>query len=371
MIAGACLLILLIFFVIVVLNFAMAARLGFESETPLGSSIRLSVLIPARNEEQNLKVLLPALLASNVRPHEILVLDDSSEDGTRKVAEQILESSQMPFQILTGEPWNQSLGLTGKIHACAQLAEAATGDALLFCDADVVPSENAIGKTISFLNRVHCAGMSALPRQITCGQRERLTLPWVMQIPLVTLLPLWLGWRTDFQSLQMANGQWLAVRRERYEEAGGHRALGPDVLDDMALARRLTDARRGGLVPVLSCEDLSVQMYRDWPQMLQGFSKNIVQMYGGTRVVFSLCLALWVALFSFPVWGLFLNPYAALAGAILILVIRLLASSLFQEPVRDLTSHLQSLYWLVILGVNAVQKRGRVAIQWKGRDVTF
>lgn len=371
MIALVCLSLLGLLLSLAVFNIFTVARLESEKDAPRGSQLRLSVLIPARNEAHNLKALLPALLNSRIQPYEIILLDDNSDDETSAVARQILEKASTPFRILRGDSWSRDLGLTGKSHACWQLAEAASGDIFLFCDADVLPSQNAIGRTLNFLSRAECAGLSGLPKQITCGERERLTLPWIVQIPLLTLLPLSFGWRSRFPSLQMANGQWLAVHRDRYEEVGGHRALGGDLLDDVALARRLADRHRGGLVPVLSVLDLSVKMYLNWDDMRQGFSKNIVQMYGGTRAIFSLCLFAWVALFSFPLWGLFFNPSAALAGAILILAIRLFACSLFQERRSDLWAHARSLFWLVTLGANAVRTYGTARIQWKGRDVSF
>jgi chlorobactene glucosyltransferase len=357
--------------IMAIFNYFTASRLEQKKEVELNSFLKLSLLIPARNEAHNLPSLLSAVLQSQPPPHEIIVLDDNSADDTFKVATEILKASSIPFQILRGAAWSPNLRVTGKNYACSQLARAATGNVFLFCDADVIPSSSAVGKTLQILTHFNCAGVSALPAQITTGLRERLTLPWIMQLPLTTLLPLGLGWRTRFKSLQMANGQWLAVHRSRYEEVGGHQALGLNVVEDLWLARLLADKHRGGLIPALSANDISVKMYSSWDETREGFAKNIIQIYGGSRWFFSLGVFVWIGLFSFPLWGLTINPLAAILGGGLILTIRLINGALFRNSNRDLLSHFQSLFWLSQLCVNAIRVHGTAKTQWKGRNVSF
>jgi len=127
-IALVCLSLLGLLLSMAIFNLLTAARLQSEEYSTQEPRLRLSVLIPARNEEQNLKALLPALLNSRIQPYEIILLDDNSKDETSAVAKKVLELASTPFRILPGAPWSPDLGLTGKNHACWQLAEAATGD---------------------------------------------------------------------------------------------------------------------------------------------------------------------------------------------------------------------------------------------------
>jgi hypothetical protein len=369
MILWLCIFILSLLAGMTALNALTLVRLDSQVRHKQTRQLSISVLIPARNEAANLQKLLPALLKSTLEPHEILVLDDGSEDQTFEVATSLLAASSFHFKVIKGAPWSPHLQITGKNHACAQLAKAATGDIFLFCDADVIPSKYAIERTLNILNHYRCAGLSALPVQHTLGRAEQLTLPWILQLPLLTLLPLGYAWRLGLPSMQMANGQWLAVRKERYHAVGGHQALGLHTVEDVELSRRLADPTQGGLIPVLSTTDLAVQMYRDWPQMVQGFAKNIIQIYGGGPIRFLAGLVIWFFLFSSPLWGLFINPTGALVAALLILFIRLCAANIFRMPRLDLIYHLQSLYYLAFLGLAAVRLRRLNEINWKGRHV--
>jgi glycosyltransferase involved in cell wall biosynthesis len=363
-------------FLMALLNAFTAVRLRAPIRAPkncfgVPKKFSLSVLIPARNEALNLSRLLPALLQSSLKPDEILVLDDESEDGTFEIASRALQKGDIPYRVIAGRPVAFGLALSGKNHACAQLAQAAIGDVLLFCDADVIPSRQAIERSAYLLGRTQCAGFSALPRQITRGFRERLVMPWLVQIPLLTMLPLGFAWRTRIRSAQMANGQWLAIWRDRYEEVGGHQALGTELLDDVRLAARVANSRGYGLLPVLSVSDISVEMYTDWDEMIRGFSKNLVQIYGGNSLAFALILLVWTTVFSFPLWGFYFNPEAARVALCLVVAIRILGAWLFAAPQMDIFYYFQSLYFLMRLGFCAIRNQYYDQVQWKGRHVSL
>lgn len=363
-------LLLVLFLMMSGLNFFTALRLeDFDLDDEIASE-SVSVLVPARNEEENLPKLLKSLASSHFRPSEILVLDDESEDRTFSVAQTVLAQGNVPFQVIRGQPWSQSAGMTGKNHACQQLADRAKGDILVFCDADVQVSPQSLGRTIAVLQRYrNVSGVSGLPRQVMLGIREQLVIPWIMQLPIIFTVPLAVSWQTRFASLQIANGQWLAIRKEAYQRIGGHRALGQEVLDDVVLARKLTQMNEGSIVPVIASRDLQVTMYSSWESLLDGFSKNLVPLFGGSVFKFLILLMGINFVFLSPVWLMLIHWHLALLSFVLILFSRLLTGQVFRNPRWTALSHFQSLIYLDLLALTTIRKTLTRKLQWKGRPL--
>ncbi|MBC7753593.1 MAG: glycosyltransferase family 2 protein [Moraxellaceae bacterium] len=299
------LLVLLIFLALSALNFLTAFRLErvkTKSQSTLPSA---SILIPARNEAHNLVHLIPSLLLSQFKNFEIIILDDNSEDNTKDVALKLFEKSAISYQVIQGEPWHLDLGLSGKNFACHQLALKATGDILIFCDADVTLSPLVIERTLSFIQQYpQAAGLSCFPKIQATSLLEQLVLPWIMQIPLALSLPLRFAWRSQFAAMQVANGQWLAIRRKAYFAAGGHQSLGLHVIEDVQMAKAMIKKSLGGIIPVIATEDLTVNMYPNWSEMIAGFSKNLVGIYGGKSYFFILLLLFLNLFFFYPFFRL-------------------------------------------------------------------
>ncbi len=351
-----------------VFNFFTAIRLEDFDGYPSISSETVSILIPARNEEQNLPKLLQSLTHSSFHPKEILVLDDQSEDRTYEVAQRTLSEGKIPFRVIRGRAWNLSSGLTGKNHACQQLAELASGEILLFCDADVVVSQQAVGRTVSVLNQYpQASGVTGFPSQNAIGIREKLVLPWVVQIPIVLSVPLAWSWRMPFVSLQIANGQWIAIRKKAYEKLGGHRALGSEVLDDVVLARKFAKMKCAPIIPVVAAHDIRVTMYSSWAGLVEGFSKNLIPLFGGTIPRFLILLVWMNFLFFSPIWLLVLNWQAAVLSFCLILICRVVTARVFRAPIWDAVSHFKSIIFLDFLAAKIIYKNLTQQVSWKGR----
>ncbi len=230
---------------------------------------RVSLLIPARNEAATLPSTLPTWLQQGAT--EVLVLDDGSEDTTRALLD--AAAADVPeLRVLAGRPlpggWN------GKNWACAQLAEAAHGDLLVFTDADVQWNPGALAALVA-LQRSRNAGLTTVwPRQRTVTLAERIAVPQVDMVllgglphPLVDALP--------FASLAAANGQVMAWTRKAYAAVGGHAAVAGEVLEDVRLAQR---AKRAGvrLALGLGADLIETRMYRSAREVIDGFAKNVL-----------------------------------------------------------------------------------------------
>ena len=356
--------------VLVVLNATFATKLGSIAEHT-GEKPLVSLLIPMRDEAENIPQLLPALLASTYRPLEVIILDDESQDDSSALVASLIPNAPFPVKIVRGSPWFESKQLSGKAHACAQLADLANGEILIFCDADVRPSPSAVQRTVDILmqprSRELTSGLSALPAQSCRGLLERLLIPWIMHLPLLMSLPLFCSWRLPLQSMQMANGQWVALFKQDYFKSGGHRRLGMTPLEDVALARQIHRVTGRGVQPVLSASHIHVSMYPDWRATLAGFSKNLVAIGGGTPLAFACIIVSVNVVFLFPIWGYFVHPDLAVISLSLLALSRILAARCFRMPLRDLLLHPFSLLLLNIAAYQALKTSLRGRYEWKGR----
>ncbi|MGC8875771.1 glycosyltransferase [Thermus sp.] len=221
---------------------------------------RASLLVPARNEAENLRRTLPGLLRQGAL--EVLVLDDLSEDGTAQAALEVA-GHHPGFRLLRGAP--PPPGWTGKNWACFQLAQEAQGEVLVFTDADVLWEEGALGGLLAALEGKEM--VSALPKQ-EVGPLEGIPVAFVMN-GLFSFLP-----HPLLEGLRVANGQVLAFRKEAYLASGGHGAVKGEVLEDVALARRVEAYGLflgGGL--------FRVRMYRGYGEAVAGFAKNFLEVH--------------------------------------------------------------------------------------------
>lgn len=328
---------------------------------------KVSLLIPARNEAANLTDLLPRLGRIAWDDLEIILLDDHSEDQTYDIAQRFA-AEEKRFKVIRGEPLPPQW--LGKNWACHQLAEAAQGDILIFCDADAQPEPEAVTRTVSLLEK-HGTGMASfIPRQILGSPAEQAVIPVLLHLACLSALPIrlipWLHWR----ALGVANGQWLAFTREGYARIGGHAAVRNHVVEDLGLARR-AQATRAGLVLALASQTLTVRMYRNFNQVWQGFGKNLFILAGSwvqglpLLVLFLLGnLAPWISA-AFSPW--MTDRHLAVTPLVLLLSARLISMVLLREPPVSLIWHPFGALLIPIIAIQSAWGRKQGTLTWKGR----
>jgi len=235
-----------------------------------GSEIKskVSVLIPARNEVECIGRCLESLSRQHAALHEILVLDDHSEDGTDRIIQDWVQQDRR-IRRLPGQALPE--GWTGKAWACHQLAEAATGDVLVFTDADTVHHPDCIGAGIGMLESRQADLISLWPCQQTLTIGEKLVVPFV-HVLLLVFLPHWMPGR--WRSLGAANGQFIAFSRRAYNEIGGHTAVKSHMVDDVSLAR-LAKVAGQKVINADGSRLVTCRMYDSLSGVWEGFSKNL------------------------------------------------------------------------------------------------
>lgn len=326
---------------------------------------KISVLIPARNEERSIREAVQSALAQPV--DEVIVYDDDSEDATRSIVEE-LAHVERHIKLLEHQPL--PAGWVGKPHACHNLGEAASGAVLLFLDADVVLAADATRRIAELLERYRADAVTLVPRQRAVGVVEKLALP-MLHVTYLSWLPTPLVWYSTDPRFLAANGQLLAVSAEAYRSVGGFAAVCDAVVDDMAFCRAL---KRVGRRVVFADGDAVAmcRMYSTPGEVWRGFSKNIREGIGSTAGVFGV-IALYLATFVLPwfTWLLGANDprwYAASGVGIGATVAqRAIVAVRHHYPAWTVFAVVPSTLLFVAIALNSVRWHHRDAIVWAGR----
>jgi hypothetical protein len=241
---------------------------------------RVTVCIPARNEAGNIEACLRSVLDNDHPDIEALVYDDHSDDGTGDIVRRLIAEDQrvrlVPTQGLP-EGWN------GKQFACDQMGRAATGDWILFTDADVRFSSDCLARAVCEANRLDCALLSTSPRQITGSFAERLVVPLIHFI-LLSYLPMRRMRRTLDPAASAGVGQFLLARKDAYLASGGHAAFRETMHDGVKMPRAFR--RAGFRTDLFDGTDLaSCRMYDSWATVWRGFTKNAYEGLGSVALL--------------------------------------------------------------------------------------
>ncbi|MGA7341334.1 MAG: glycosyltransferase family 2 protein [Terracidiphilus sp.] len=262
--------------------------------------IEMTVIVPARNEEDCLGACLQSLVSQSEEIFELgkdwdlVVVDDHSRDRTGEIARgfagvTVIEAGKL-------EP-----GWTGKANAVWTAARRARGRWLLFTDADTMHEPGDLRRAIHEAERHKVGMLSYSPRQVVHGLAQRTLMPLVFCELALAYPP---GKVSDpAQRIAAANGQFLLVEREAYRRLGGHPSVADKVLEDVELAF-LAKRRKVGLRFRYADDAVSAQMYRSAGAMIEGWTKNLVLLFDN-----ALLLAIWRALDFLLLFGL---PFLAI-----------------------------------------------------------
>lgn len=232
----------------------------------------VTVIVPARNEGVNIGPCVATITASNYAAFDIVVVDDSSVDGTGDVVRALEQRGGGRVKLVEGEPLPD--GWIGKAWACWQGYQVARGELILFTDADTRHDAELLPRAVAALLREDAAMVSVLPRQLLVSFWERVIMPHVLQLITLRYFDLRRVNRTTNPRDVIANGQFMLVRREAYEAVGGHEGLRTEVVEDQRLAQRLVET--GRRIFVAHAEDyLETRMYRSLSGIVEGWSKNL------------------------------------------------------------------------------------------------
>ncbi len=353
------------------INNAFAFRRLADYASAGTATSRVSVLVPARNEERAIGACLDSLISQEYGEYEIIVLDDGSDDRTAFIARSLAERCGI-LRVETGQALPS--GWFGKAYACDQLAALARGDVLIFTDADTVHAPTMIRSVVGAM----AAGadvVTAFPEQQIGGWSEALVVPFMI-FTVWALLPIGRVWSDPSPRVVAANGQLLSFTRSAYERVGGHRAVRLSVLDDMDLVRR---AKRCGLRVRLAdgVGIVRTRMYRSVAEVWRGFSKNAYALTGSSPSIalgFAMLL-MWLYLIPSVILGIGLITgrdswtwrILPMVLVILMFVQNAVVARRTRRPFWQPVVHPLCVVCFIVILANSVRWRLRGATAWKGR----
>jgi cellulose synthase/poly-beta-1,6-N-acetylglucosamine synthase-like glycosyltransferase len=262
---------------------------------------RVSVIIPARNEETNIARVVRSVAAQqDVR--EILVVDDQSTDRTGQILESL--KGEIPaLRVIRLD--SLPPGWFGKTHAAAAGARTAGAEWLLFTDADTEHLPYGLHELLGRAEREEVELLSLSPGQMTLTWWEKAVTPMVYA---------WLARRFRFEQVNdpaspaaAANGQYLLIRRQAYDRVGGHQMVRDMMLEDVALAG-LVKSSGGRLLFLPGAAWVRTRMYRTFREMWQGWTKNLYLLAGASvppllRTIAQFCFFDLVPLLASVIFG--------------------------------------------------------------------
>ncbi len=334
-------------------------RRSQAKETPF-----VSILIPARNEEANIGRTVRSLLEQDYPNFEVIVLDDASSDGTAAAVRRA-SNSDPRLLLLPGRSLPE--GWLGKTWACQQLSQQARGDLLLFSDADVRWQPGALNAVVRQFQQSRAHLLAVFPTQETVTWGERLVIP-LMGMAILGYLPILAVHYIPWASFAAANGQCLLFERAAYVRIGGHQAVKTSLIEDVSLARLV---KRNGLRLRLvdGAGLVSNRMYGNWPEVRDGFAKNILAGHGNLFFLFLSTLFHWMV-FVLPWVWLFVNWRIALPLILSGVGVRALSAALTRQRLADSLLMPLSVALMTIIALRAAVWQIRFGGPlWRGRAI--
>jgi chlorobactene glucosyltransferase len=352
--------------------------LDSESDIPPENPPLVSVIVPARNEAHNIARCVKSILSTTYPNLELIVVDDSSTDGTVQIARDAAERDPRA-RFIASPPLPD--GWFGKQWACVAGAKVARGSVLQFTDADTVHAPDLVTRSMNAMRRTRAQLFSVAGRQELGGFWEK-----VIQPQIFTILAMRYGGTESITKAtnvrdKIANGQCFFVTHDSYNAIGGHASVRACVAEDMKLAQHFFAARKR-VVLILGVDQLSTRMYGSLGEIIRGWQKNVFA--GGLdsvpfgkvgKTIFPLFLLMPPLMELLPPLALALVAagltaggtllvWAAISGSVTLLWWILAYVTIRDNPLYALAYPLGALVLLYIFLTAVI--RGR-RVTWKGR----
>jgi len=335
------------------------------------NSVQVSAIIPARNEQAVIGACVESLVGQ-AEIGEILVVNDQSTDQTAAI---IREKMRTIPQLRLLETTELPAGWVGKNYAVSLGAREAKGEWLLFTDADAVHEKDSTAKALTIAANENAVMISFSPEQVMETWYEKSLIPYVYCR---------LGSKFSFaevndvrKTMAAANGQFLMIRKDVYGAVGGHASVAVEVLEDVALAKRVKGAGHriwfGGGKGIVR-----VRMYRTFSAIWEGWRKNLYPLMGSSIAELarecSLAVAPILAILVAAISGfLFTKSHTAAASVAVIGVVAFLLSY-GEELRRNGFAARLAIYGipgrLLFAGVlwASYHSHRKGKLEWKGRE---
>jgi chlorobactene glucosyltransferase len=340
---------------------------------------RVSVILPARNEQGFIGKCLDSLISQDYANYEIIAIDDSSDDDTGKI---IAEYASKDPRIIHVKAGPKPEGWMGKNWACMEGYKKATGSLLLFTDADTKFAKNVITLAVSHLESFGLDALTVIPKMICLDPWTKITLP-----VLSTFL------HTRFSAIRVNDptkktgyffGSFFIIRKSTYDDVGTHEGVKHEIIEDGALGKKV---KEGGFKMKMVRGDhlIDAVWARDWSTLWNGLKRLMIPLFlQNGKIAVGIFFAVLFLLFMPYVFLAYSVSFATISGSFFAVFVSSTISSalLFSACVVDafalrikihhaICAPLGSL--IVVCGFLAglLQAKSNKSVSWRGRSYSM
>jgi len=341
---------------------------------------KVSIILPARNEEEFIGKCLDTLIKQNYENYEIIVIDDSSEDSTGKIISEYAKKSSKIIPVSARPKPDRWMG---KNWACMEGYKKATGELLLFTDADTKHAENVISLAVSHLNSFNLDALSAIPKMLTFDFWTNISLPMIS-----TFL------HTRFSALNVNNpkkktgyffGSFFILKKETYQEIGMHEGVKHEIIEDGALGKKVKEA--GYKMKMVRGEHLIEAIWaRDKSTLWNALKRLMIPLYlQSGKIAIGIFFAIAFLLFvPFPIFAISASiPVEIMSSKILCITSAIASTMIYVGAVFEVKIGLKlktgyAIFaplgsFVVILGFlsGLLQAKRTSSVTWRGRSYSM
>ncbi|MFI5158403.1 MAG: glycosyltransferase [Sphingobacteriales bacterium] len=323
----------------------------------------ISILIPVRNEQDNILSLLQSIYDQDYIDYEVIILDDGSNDATYSICEKF-GANHHQFRVIKGQKLPHTW--LGKNYACHQLAEEAKGDYFLFLDADEKVNNSLLNSAIHRMHLYDLGLLSLFTNQQMDTFGEKSVVP-LMHYVLLNLLPLRLVYLVKNSTVAAASGQFMLFDAEVYRKNEWHKQVKDRVVEDVEIMRLIKSSGYNGEA-LLANGMISCRMYKNYIEAVNGFSKNFLAGFNYSIITLLIYLVVIIGGPMIVIMTLNLQLIVFMIG--LIILTRIMISlSASQNAWLNVLLHPVQMINLTIIAFMAIQKYLTKTTVWKGRQV--
>lgn len=358
---------LLVIFFFIILRFVVSL-FNFLSDPKLRRVMRpypdkVSILIPARNEEDKILNLLQSIQQQDYQHYEVIILDDNSTDNTYAVCE-AFAANHPKFSVIKGKALPPDW--LGKNYACYQLAKKATGDFLLFLDADETVAPGLINSAVHRMHLKNLGLLTLFSNQEMHTAGEQLVVP-LMHYILLNLLPLQLVYLVKNRAVAAASGQFMLFNATAYHRYQWHREVKHKVVEDVEIMRLVKDTGYNGEA-LLANHLIKCRAYVGYIDAIKGYSRDVLAAFNYNVLALLIYLMILLGGPLIIIATLNINLIVFMCG--LIILTRIMISlSAGQSVWKNVLLHPVQMFNLMLIGFLSIQQHLTRTTVWKGRRV--
>ncbi len=343
-------------------------------------SPKVSIILPARNEEKFISKCLDSLLNQDYENYEIIAIDDSSDDNTGRIIEEYSQKNSKIIHVSAREKPN---GWMGKNWACVEGYKKSTGDLLLFTDSDTKHSSNVLSLAVSHLLSFNLDALTAIPKMICLDFWTKITLPMIS-----TFL------HTRFSALRVNDpskktgyffGSFFIIKKSVYDSVGTHEGVREEIIEDGALGKKVKES--GHKIKMVRAEHLIEAIWaRDVSSLWHALKRLMVPLFlQHNFIAVGIFVAVLFLLFMpFPILAYSASLIGTATSFDILFLISLFASILiYAGAILEVKKGLGLKLWsalfgplgslVVVLGFlsGIISAKGDSAVSWRGRSYSL